>query len=255
LHEIQLHVDQCEGPPNYQELLDPTHRGLNVNGSVCLNNVCMWANVTENESCVVQNTAYIGYTASGGEFIDVVSRGNCQVGLYCDSQSLKCVQEKNLGETCDADKECSTWNCLASGVCGSDLALDHHVSSWVYAIVAIGIFGGMFGTLVGLFFLHRKQRDAEREKRLQYWKEQNAFHQNLSQMREAARTSIMSLPVGHSARSTMYGGNNSDDSHTPMLSLGPGASGLRNQYADDEDYNESLIMKQPVQSRRDDGRF
>ena len=30
----------------------------------------------------------------------------------------------------------------------------------------------MLGTLVGLFILHRKQRDAERERRMQYWREQ-----------------------------------------------------------------------------------
>ena len=57
-------------------------------------------------------------------------------------------------------------------------------------MVGIGIFGGkylpsslaypgfevlslgMFGTLYGLFFLHGKQREAEREKRMQYWREQ-----------------------------------------------------------------------------------
>lgn len=30
----------------------------------------------------------------------------------------------------------------------------------------------MFCTVIGLFCFHRKQRDADREKRLQYWKEQ-----------------------------------------------------------------------------------
>ncbi|KAJ3713339.1 hypothetical protein EV361DRAFT_969934 [Lentinula raphanica] len=245
--------DQCQGPPNYKDLLDTTNRGLNVNGSLCLNNVCMWANVTENEDCVVQNTAYIGYTASGGEFIDIVSRGNCRVGLYCDAQSLKCLQEKDLGEACDADKECSTWNCLSSGVCGPDQALDRHVSPWVYVVVGISIVAGMFGTLIGLFFLHVKQRDAERERRLQYWREQNTFHQNLSQMREAARTSITGM---NSAHSTFYGGNNSDDSHAPMLrnTSGPSRapSGLRNYVGDGEDYEESVVMQQqPVQPRRD----
>lgn len=57
-------------------------------------------------------------------------------------------------------------------------------------MVGIGIFGGrllpssyvlwsfyvllsgMFATLFGLFFFHGKQRDAEREKRMQYWREQ-----------------------------------------------------------------------------------
>lgn len=35
-------IDQCEGPDNWQELADTTGRGLNVNGSVCLNNVCQY---------------------------------------------------------------------------------------------------------------------------------------------------------------------------------------------------------------------
>jgi len=250
--------DQCQGPPNYMELRDTTHRGLNVNGSICLNNVCMWTNVTENQPCIVQNTAFIGYTPNGGEFIDVVSRGNCQVGLYCDSQSLQCLQEKRLGDSCDADKECSTWNCMASGVCGPDQALDKHLGTWVYAVVSIGIFGGIFGTLIGLFCLHRKQRDAEREKRLQYWREQNSFHQNLSQMRETARTSILSLPAGNSARSTMYGGNYSDDSHVPIMQSATPTrmSGLRNYVAEDGNSDEiEDIMHQPVQSQRYDGRF
>ena len=30
---------------------------------------------------------------------------------------------------------------------------------------------GMFGTLIGLFILHRRQRDEDREKRVQYWRE------------------------------------------------------------------------------------
>jgi len=30
----------------------------------------------------------------------------------------------------------------------------------------------MFGTLFALYFTHRKQRDEEREKRVQYWREQ-----------------------------------------------------------------------------------
>lgn len=32
--------DQCEGPPNFKDLADTTGRGLNVNGSVCLNSKC-----------------------------------------------------------------------------------------------------------------------------------------------------------------------------------------------------------------------
>lgn len=34
-----------------------------------------------------------------------ICRGNCHIGLYCDSQSLVCMQTKQLGESCDGDKE------------------------------------------------------------------------------------------------------------------------------------------------------
>ncbi|THU98636.1 hypothetical protein K435DRAFT_828381 [Dendrothele bispora CBS 962.96] len=183
--------DQCEGPPNHRELEDLTHRGLNVNGSVCLNNVCMWANVTLGEDCVVENTAYTAYTA-GSEFIDIVSRDNCRVGLYCDAQQLKCMQEREEGEQCDADKE-RVSIFLLLGICGSDAAFAHHAGKWVYALVVIGMTTAVVGTLWGLFWLHGKQRAAERERRLQYWKEQNAFHQNLNRMKEVARASIMSF--------------------------------------------------------------
>lgn len=64
-----------------------------------------FANVTLGLACEVENTAYIGYSGSD-EFIDIVSRGNCMNGLYCDSQQKVCVQAKALGVSCDADKEC-----------------------------------------------------------------------------------------------------------------------------------------------------
>ena len=70
---------------------------------------------------------------------------------------------------------CDTNNCLPSLVCGTRADAASHLPVWVYVIVGIGIFGGMFGTLFALFFLHRRARDAEREKRTQYWREQVRF--------------------------------------------------------------------------------
>jgi len=249
--------DQCEAPPNFKELADDTGRGLNFNGSVCLNNQCMWANATLGTTCLVENTAYIAYGADG-EFIDIVSRGNCRLGLYCDSQQKVCMKNKMLGDACTADKECDSWNCLSNGVCGVSEAVPRHFGIWVYIVVALGIFGGMFGTLFGLFFTHRKQRDQEREKRLQYWREQNAFHRNLLQMRETARASILSLPGnGNSVRSTMYSrdGTFSDDAHTPILqNAAPKASGLRHYLSDDgsAEYDEGLMLQS---GRKVEGRF
>lgn len=105
--------DQCEAPPNFRELADTTGRGLNANGSVCLNNICMWANATLQNPCVVENTAYIAYEI-GGEYINIVSRGNCAPGLYCDSVQKVCLNEKSLGESCDGDKECVSRFFMAS---------------------------------------------------------------------------------------------------------------------------------------------
>merc|ERR1712130_938635 len=107
----------------------------------------MWANATLGVDCIVENTAYIAY-GTDGEFIDIVSRGNCHTGLYCDSQKKVCMLHKLLGDACTADKECDSWNCLVSGVCGVSEAIPHHFGTWVYIVVALGIFGGMFGTLI-----------------------------------------------------------------------------------------------------------
>ncbi|RXW25619.1 hypothetical protein EST38_g248 [Candolleomyces aberdarensis] len=228
--------DQCQPPENAAELEDTTGRGLNSNGAVCLNSICMWANVTAGNECVVENTPYIAYGVDI-EFINIVSRGNCRVGLYCDAATKQCRQNKVLGEACSADKECDSMNCSSNGKCETAAATPHKFGVWAYVLVALGILAGMGGTLTGLYMAHRKQRDVEREKRLQYWREQNTFHQNLMQMRDAARASIMSLPNGSSPRSDF---RELDDNN------GLKGSGLRNYYGDDSD-NES--------DRKVEGRF
>ncbi|TFK25715.1 hypothetical protein FA15DRAFT_680050 [Coprinopsis marcescibilis] len=243
--------DQCEPAPNAAELADTSGRGLNVNGSVCLNNVCMWANETLGSDCVVENTPYIAYGIEG-EFINIVSRGNCRVGSYCDGPTRKCLTNKEVGDVCDADKECDSMNCLTEGVCGDPAASPREFGTWVYVLVAIGIIAAMSGTVTGLYITHRKQRDEDREKRLQYWREQNAFHQNLLHMREAARASILSLNQnGDSPRSTIYYGRDTP-AEEPLShsSSAHKSSGLRNHVGDDgSDFEDS------VSQRKNNNRF
>lgn len=118
----------------------------------------------------------------------------------------------------------------------------------------------MFATLIGMYWLHRGHRQAEREKRLQYWREQNAFRQNILQMQETARHSLMSLPLtggGQSPRSTIYSrdGAQSEDSQLPMLAPQSKSSALRHQFSDDGfDGSEESIIIQRV-DRKDPGRF
>ena len=67
---------------------------------------------------------------------------NCQLGLYCDTNSTTCNQQKALGSSCKADKECISYNCLPSQVCGVSTSKPRHLSTWVYLIVGAGLFGG-----------------------------------------------------------------------------------------------------------------
>lgn len=246
--------DECEAPPNYNELAGPN----NHNGSVCLNYTCMWANATLGNACVVENTAYIGYEAgSGTQYINVVSRGNCVTGLYCDSQTLQCLKTLDIGASCTADKECASDNCTPQGVCGAEPNTSKHLPVAIYVVVAICILGLMLGVIGGLYFVHRRNRTEEREKRAQYWREQEQFRQNIMQMREQARTSLLSLPwQSQPASPRNYSGanleeynNNKDfNSITPMLHAAAQPSGLRNEFSDNgsEDNGgteETLVMR------------
>jgi len=232
--------DQCQPPPNFKELADTSGRGLNFNGSVCLNYVCMWANATLNSPCVIENTPYIVYGASG-EAIDIVSRGNCKLDLYCDTVQKVCLSSKSVGDSCSADKQCESLNCMSNGVCGISASTPRQFGAWVYVLVAFAIIGGMGGVLFGLYRTHKKQRTAERIKREQYWREQNAFHQNLMKMREtAARMSVVSLAQ-----------QNSDEAHTTVLLEEPKPR-QRNLKDGRRDFDDRLAR---LSRRFDPGRF
>lgn len=115
----------------------------------------------------------------------------------------------------------------------------------------------MLGVIGGLYFVHRRNRTEEREKRAQYWREQEQFRQNIMQMREQARTSLLSLPwQSQPASPRNYSGanleeynNNKDfNSITPMLHAAAQPSGLRNEFSDNgsEDNGgteETLVMR------------
>jgi len=229
--------DQCAPPDNWKDLAGTITQ--NFNGSVCLQTLCQFANVTVGNTCIVDNTAYNAYYSNGSDFIDVVSRSNCQKDLYCDATAnpTVCVQKKNFGQPCGADKECTSGNCLQSLTCGMAPDAPKHFATWVYIVVAVAILGGMVGTLVALWFIHSRHRTANVEKRMQYWREQNAFRQNIMQMRETARSSIMSYPRDGNAsnRSSRINiGLNTEDSQVPMLAGRGGPSSLRNQIHDDD---------------------
>lgn len=235
--------DECAPPDNWQDLAGTITQ--NFNGSICLMTQCMFANITAGNECIVDNTPYIAYSANGSQFIDVVSRSNCQKDLYCDATASPtvCMQKKNFGVACDADKECFSNNCLENLTCGLAPDAPKQFATWVYVVVAVAIIGGMIGTLIALWFIHSRHRTANVEKRMQYWREQNAFRQNIMQMRETARSSIMSYPRdGASSNRSSRIGLNTEDSQVPMLSSRGNPSSLRNQFTDEQDGDNVYAM-------------
>ncbi|KZW04016.1 hypothetical protein EXIGLDRAFT_716036 [Exidia glandulosa HHB12029] len=208
--------DQCKPPDNAAELNDP---GNNVNGSVCINFKCMFADATEGGDCEVENTPYIGYSDEN-EFAFVVSRGNCRKGLYCDAGTKKCLKEKAEGAACTADKECASNNCDIGNVCGVSPDEPAHFPMWVYIVVAVGIVAGILFTMIALYLVHRRGRDEEQEKRTQYWREQTAMRQNILQMKETARS-------GYHRHDDNPDQIASGESQIPML---PGRQGSNDDY-------------------------
>ncbi|QRW21489.1 suppressor of stem-loop protein 1 [Rhizoctonia solani] len=260
--------DECEPAPDTSLSTPDNHRG-----AICLNYQCMWQNVTVGQPCVVENIAYIAYSTEG-EFINIVSRGNCRHGLYCDAAQKICIATQDFGAACTADKECTSGNCLDNLTCGVSTDAPRKLGAWVYAVVAIAIVGGMLLTVGTLFMIHRKERDEMRQQREQYWREQAALRQNILQMRETAQASLLSLPYnGQNQSGSGYNspsrhsslasgkemGIQSDDSHAGFVTNagyagGKGTSGLRNSLRSDDgqEATETMSMDALV-TERDNG--
>ena len=97
-------TDECVPPPNQAELSS----SRNVNGSVCLNQVCYYSDVEIGQGCVVENLAFVGFKTVDGvqqTFSDVRSKDNCKYGGYCDGSQKICIKTLNVGDACDADKK------------------------------------------------------------------------------------------------------------------------------------------------------
>ncbi|KZT72128.1 hypothetical protein DAEQUDRAFT_705815, partial [Daedalea quercina L-15889] len=180
--------DQCQPPPDHTHSRIIDELGRSVNGAICLHDVCMWANATTGEACTVENTVFAVFGRDGHEYPDIVSRDNCRIGSYCDTNTLVCMDTKDYRATCTGNKECSSYNCLPSGVCGLSTDTPTRVSKWIYAVVIVCGIAGIAGTLYILFVVHKKERDEARKQRKQYWEEQTWLRQSFLHMQEAAHS-------------------------------------------------------------------
>jgi hypothetical protein len=134
---------------------------------------------------------------------------------------------------------------------------------------------GMIMTLVILFVVHGRQREDERERRLQYWREQvellpsqrrsplltrftcsqNAFRQNILNLHATAQASLVSGSA--SRRSVVY--SITEDMNAPILQHAapePKSSRLRHPVCEERSSfegtieNEHLVMRTPYMHNR-----
>ncbi|GHJ90397.1 hypothetical protein NliqN6_6799 [Naganishia liquefaciens] len=194
--------DECAWAPNYQELAGKR----NVNGSVCLNFACYWANATQGQACVFDNRAYESYAPDGSTYATIISRDNCVNGQYCDGESMICMKDKAVGDACQANKECLSYNC-DNGTCRKATDAPNSAKKWVYAVVAILIVLTITGVLVGLYALHSKSRKQNRIKLEQYETEQIAYRKSIMSLSHARNTLFAMAPETSSdvARQSLLG--------------------------------------------------
>ncbi|KAG9039901.1 hypothetical protein FRB95_004373 [Tulasnella sp. JGI-2019a] len=184
------------------------------NGStsaICLKFTCFLANVTLGNTCVVDNNPYIGYRTNGSQFANIVSRDNCQQGLYCDSQTLGCKQQLDFGADCSADKMCLSHNCGTDDKCHLRAGTVQRIPFWQYIITGVGIVVFILGILIGLFLIHRKDRAQKQREIREYFHEQTTYRSSIIALHTAARDRTSSLYGDSSSRLSQY------DEHGNMI--------------------------------------
>ncbi|KAH8074802.1 hypothetical protein BXZ70DRAFT_902810 [Cristinia sonorae] len=160
--------DQC-GPPKEWEVLADRQ---NFNGSLCLHSTCVYANATLGEQCIADQTTYIDIGPSGEEFDFTVTRHNCLTpSLFCDPNTLRCIQTKAIGEDCSSDQDCHSLNC-DSGSCVDPPEMPTQVKTWQWAAVISSVVTTMVLIVVTLIMIQKRIRARNYEEIHEYYEEQ-----------------------------------------------------------------------------------
>ncbi|KAN0132984.1 hypothetical protein V8E53_009349 [Lactarius tabidus] len=159
--------DQC-APSNIPELAD-YH---NFNGSVCLNSVCTYANLTEKQPCTFELSTYEEINAAGVGFTNSIVRDNCQTALhFCNTATKACEPLRSVGQQCQYHRDCQSYNCVQN-VCASSPEEPFKVTLWQYAMTTLAIILAMAATCIMLVVMHRRHRLQRYEEIRDYCDEQ-----------------------------------------------------------------------------------
>jgi len=172
----QLNRDeQCAPPP------------ILANESICLQNKCRYGNVTLAQPCQLENTTYIDFDITGGQFTTTVIRDNCRIpDFFCDPATMLCEQTKPVGTICRTDGECKTHNCSGNGHCADQPEVPLKVTPWQYGITTLCIFATLGTTCVALKSVHQRRAKQQHQEVRDYCDEQASLRRAVISLHEAA---------------------------------------------------------------------
>lgn len=120
-----------------------------------------YANVTEGQPCILDQTTYYESGSDGTQFANVITRSNCKTPkFYCDAGRATCQRTRPIGSPCASDFECeqvrnknsgiaspidapavllSQQHCSIDGLCAQARDKAARVATWHYAITAFFI--------------------------------------------------------------------------------------------------------------------
>ncbi|THV06379.1 hypothetical protein K435DRAFT_743840 [Dendrothele bispora CBS 962.96] len=177
--------EQCAPAANWREISN----GENFYGSLCLRGICMFANVTYGEPCVIDKNTYTDIGFDGKAIGIVIVRDNCRAPQsYCNQETQVCERTKTLGDFCQQDQECELRNCV-SGVCTEPPETPFRVAPWQYVITAFCVIGAMISICMLLTVIHRRHRMRRYREIREYYFEQLNLRKSIMALHSAAAVS------------------------------------------------------------------
>ncbi|KAJ7759343.1 hypothetical protein DFH07DRAFT_957958 [Mycena maculata] len=183
--------EQCIAPPDWAHLASTQ----NFNGSICLQSVCMYANVTLGDRCITDNTTYIDVGPSGQQVTNTVTRDNCQSPqFYCNPTDLICERTLPIRSPCEADPQCTSLNC-ATGTCANPPATPVRIPPWQCALTTTAIVGAMLVTCMLLILLDKRYRLQRSRELRDYYYQQIGLRRSIIALHAAAAEIYMDEKV------------------------------------------------------------
>ncbi|PWN91001.1 hypothetical protein FA10DRAFT_286670 [Acaromyces ingoldii] len=160
--------------------------------TLCLLQICRLAASPLAAVCQLEHTQYLGYDGHSPQpVVEVVTRDDCQAGLYCAAEQTPpvCVRQRAVGDACARNRECLTFNCdKASQTCdrpATDAGL--HLSPLCFVLVGLAILLSLGLTVWLLARMHASHRAARRDEVRRYFAEQWSFRESITEL-HAAKT-------------------------------------------------------------------